>query len=445
MTKSPFILPRDLGDGLLLRWGRPEDAEEVAQFNIRELSDDPSEPEEILGIATHDLMRGDHPTTKASDFTLVIDQNSDNKLVSTLCIIPQIWTNDGIPFKVGRPELVATDKTYRRRGLVAAQFEAIHAKSAANGEMVQVITGIPWFYRQFGYEMGLDLGGSRDFFWSHPGNDKTVATESYHWRPATPADIPILHKLYAIHCQESLIARVRDDGLWQYEMFTAHKKGFVHLNVHIVETKEGTAVGYASYYPRENSQFMVSELAALPGYSLRQVALFVTRMLKAEAEKLNPERKKLLTSIRFGLGAAHPLYRALAGELEKQNRPYAWFIRVANLPGFLNHIAPVLEKRLRNSVLAGFAGQLRLSFYHSHLALTFEQGKMSDVASYKPDGFFDCDAFFADLTFLQLLFGHHTLEEINHVRADCYAKQTETAVLLNTLFPKQHSWVAGLE
>ncbi len=445
MTESSHILPRDLGDGLYLRWGRSEDAEAVAQFNIRELSDDPNEPEEILGYATHDLMRGDHPTTKASDFTIVVDQNSDNKIVSTLCMIPQIWTYDGIPFKVSRPELVATDKAYRRRGLVAAQFEAIHAQSAANGEMVQGITGIPWFYRQFGYEMGLDLEGSRDFFWSSPGNDKTVASENYQWRPATPADIPVLHKLYAMHCQESLIARVRDDEQWHYEMFTAHKKGFVHLNAHIVETKEGTAVGYAAYYPRDNSQFLVSELAALPDHSLREVALFVTRMLWAEADKLNPKRKNPLTAIRFRLGVAHPVYRALEGELGKQKRPYAWFIRVPDLPLFLNHIAPVLEKRLRNSVLAGFDGQLRLSFYQSHLALTFVQGKLSDVGTYKPSNFFDCDAFLADLTFLQLLFGQHTLEEINAVRADCYAQKAETAVLLNTLFPKQHSWVTGLE
>ena len=442
---STFALPRDLGDGLLLRWGRPEDVEAVVQFNVQNLSDDPDEPEAILDHATRDLMGGDHPTTKASDFTLVVDTNSDNKIVSALCNIPQVWTYDGLPFKVGRPELVATDPAYRRRGLVAAQFEAIHAKGAANGEMVQAITGIPWFYRQFGYEMGLDLEGGHDFFWSRPGNDKKVAEEKYRWRPATPDDIPVLHELYAAHCQESLIACIRDDAQWGYVAFTAHKEGFMYLNAHMVETEGGTAVGYVSYYPRENGQFMIRELGVLPGHSWRQVALFMTRMLQAEADKLNPDRKTPLTSIRFGLGVAHPVYRALDKELEKLRRPYAWFIRVSDLPAFLRHIAPVLEKRLANSVLAGFDGQLRLNFYRSQFALTFTQGKLNDVGVYTPKHFFDCDAFFADLTFLQLLFGQHTLEEINSVRADCYALKSETAVLLNILFPKQHSWVSGLE
>jgi hypothetical protein len=105
-------------------------------------------------------MRGDHPTTSASDFTVVVDENADGKIASTMNLISQTWVYDGpsggIPFALGRPELVATDEAYRRRGLVRMQFEAIHAKSAARGEMVQAITGIPWYYRQFGYEMCVD-------------------------------------------------------------------------------------------------------------------------------------------------------------------------------------------------------------------------------------------------------------------------------------------------
>ena len=37
----------------------------------------------------------------------------------------QTWTYGGVPFEVGRPELVATHPDYRRRGLVRAQFEAV--------------------------------------------------------------------------------------------------------------------------------------------------------------------------------------------------------------------------------------------------------------------------------------------------------------------------------
>lgn len=50
---------------------------------------------------------------------------------------------------------------YRRRGLVRAQFDVIHQWSAARGQLVQVISGIPFYYCQFGYEMGLALSGGR--------------------------------------------------------------------------------------------------------------------------------------------------------------------------------------------------------------------------------------------------------------------------------------------
>ncbi len=437
-------LPCDLGDGLLLRWARAEDMEAIAQFNVDNLSDDPAEPELELAHSTRDLMNGRHPTTQPSDFTVVVDRNDGDKIVSSLCIIPQTWTYDGIPFGVGRPEYVATDEKYRRRGLMAAQFEAIHAKSADRGEMVQAITGIPWLYRRVGYEMGLDLGGHRDFLWTRQGNDKAVSSEVYQWRTVTMDDIFILHELYAIHCQESLIARVRTDAMWKHEQFTAHKEGGAHRDVQIMETGEGDVVGYVAYYTR-GQRFFVTEMAVLPNHSLREISLFMTRMFKVQASKLNAERKKPITGIRFQLGAAHPLYRALDGELGKQKRPYAWYIRVTDLPAFLHHIAPVLEKRLKNSVSASFGGKLRFSLYRSHLSITFEKGKLADVSYYTPKHYFDCDIFFPDLTFLHLVFGHHTLEELNSVRADCYAMKSETAVLLNIIFPKQHSWVSGLE
>ena len=176
--QDQFGLPKNLGNGLVLRWATPADAEELGAFNVNIHSDDPNEPETWLARWTEDLMRGDHPTTSAHDFTVVIDENSNDKIVSSMNLISQVWLYAGIPIGVGRPELVATAPEYRRCGLVREQFAAIHAKSAARGELVQAITGIPWFYRQFGYGMAMDLGGGRAFLWNRPGNDKAVEEET---------------------------------------------------------------------------------------------------------------------------------------------------------------------------------------------------------------------------------------------------------------------------
>lgn len=42
-----------------------------------------------------------------------------------------------------------------------AQFEVLHEWSKERGELTQVITGIPFYYRQFGYAMALNLSGGR--------------------------------------------------------------------------------------------------------------------------------------------------------------------------------------------------------------------------------------------------------------------------------------------
>lgn len=443
MTDESFGLPRNLGDGLLLRWANTEDAEKLAAFNTRIHSEDPEKPEESIGHWTRDLMSGIHPTTSASDFTVVVDTNAGDKIVSSLNLISQTWTYAGIPFGCGRPELVGTDPDYRRRGLVRQQFRAIHAKSAARGELVQGITGIPWYYRQFGYEMALNLGGGRTFFWQRRGNYKPVKEEAFQMRPATPEDISKLEKLYPLSCADSLIVRVRNRPLWHYEMTSAHKETGDSRHFHMVETVEGEVVAYVEYRAW-GQRFLVRELGVQPGTSWRAVCLFITRVLKVEADRLNQEREKPIEYIVFSLGQSHPVFQALGRQLERQEPSYAWYIRVPALREFLRHITDALEGRLAASVMAGHTGSLRLNLFREQIALDFANGAVKKVGTYTPEHVGEADAEFPGLSFLQLLFGYRSFEELSYSLADCNAYNAEAAVLLDILFPKQPSNVVQL-
>src|SRR6185369_5124436 len=65
---------RDLGDGLVLRRARREDAEELAAFNARMHSDDgPDKPDEPLRIWVRELLEQPHPSVSPDDFTVVED------------------------------------------------------------------------------------------------------------------------------------------------------------------------------------------------------------------------------------------------------------------------------------------------------------------------------------------------------------------------------------
>lgn len=437
-----FGLPRELGNGLLLRWATADDAAELAEFNVTVHSDDVAQPDRSLAYWTMDLMSGRHPTTQASDFTVVVDAQNGGKIVSSLNLISQRWAYEGIEFGVGQPELVGTLPDYRRRGLVRAQMTAVHAKSAARGERVQAITGIPWYYRRFGYEMALDLGGSRDFLWARQRNETPPELEPYHWRPAVVADMPHLATIYAAQACHTLIQRVRDAGIWQYELTIPHKESPYARNFHLVETKAGEVVAYLEYR-LWGQKFFVREFGVRPGHSWRAVALFAIRTLKAEADALNQDREKPIDRIVFGLGAAHPVYQALGRQLEQPQEPYAWYLRVPDVPGFLQHIAPVLDRRLADSVLAGHTGTVKLNLYQQQLLLRWENGRFQPITPYTSERLQEGDALFPGLTFLQLLFGYRSLAELDHAFADCYAAE-EARILLDILFPKRPSCVTGL-
>ena len=114
---------------------------------------------------------------------------------------------------------------------------------------------------------------------------------------------------------------------------------------------------------------------------------------------------------------------------------YAWYIRVADVPKFLNHIAPVLEGRLAQSALNGFTGEIKVTEYVRGFKLKIEQGKISAEA-WTPD---DSDnAMFPPYTFLQLLFGRRSLSDLRYMYPDCFV-QDEAAALFEVLFPRRYS------
>jgi hypothetical protein len=121
---GPF--PIDLGNGLILRRSQPQDADALANFNAAIQSDEgPDKPDLRVGAWAHDLLARPHPTFHPDDFTIV-EEATTGRIVSSMNLISQTWTYAGIPFKVGRPELVSTLPEYRNRGLVRLQFDVIH-------------------------------------------------------------------------------------------------------------------------------------------------------------------------------------------------------------------------------------------------------------------------------------------------------------------------------
>jgi hypothetical protein len=423
----------NLGDGLNLRFATVDDSEPLAQFNGRIHGDGHFSP--FIADWTREFVSLSHPTCGPDNVTVVEDTNT-GQIVSSMCLIPQTWTFDGLPFPVGRPEAVGTDPAYRRRGLIRAQFDVLHAKSDREGHLAQGITGIPWYYRQFGYEYAIDLDGGRCVYWALIAPLKDGETEAYRFRVMTLDDLPLVMELYDRDCARSLVACPHSEAEWRRSLDVTPESILYRAWI-MIETAEGRTVGVMKI-ARELSwrnMFPVRLFNVIEGQSLRAVLSSALRWLKTEAEAVASAQQKPVPTLHFELGEQHPLYEAAPDMFHKNIGSYAWYIHVADVPKFLNHVAPVLEGRLAQSALRGFTGEIKVTEYVRGFKLKIAQGKISAEA-WTPD---DSDhAMFPPYTFLQLLFGRRSLGDLRYMHPDCIL-QDEAAAVFEVLFPRRYS------
>jgi predicted N-acetyltransferase YhbS len=429
-------LPRDLGGGLILRTATERDIEPLAEFDARIHGDDG--PDQRVGAAVRNLLQGRLPTCGPQDFTIV-EETRTGQIVSSLCLLSQIWSYGGITFPAGQPEFVGTDPAYRNRGLVRKQFDLVHEWARERGQMMLGITGIPYYYRLFGYEMAVDLDGWRAGFAVNVPALADGSLEPYQVRPATEADLPFIAQCYDYGRRGLLLSTLRSAAEWRFELLGKDEDHVEYRVMRIISTPDGEPLGFFSHLPYLDTGLLVCQMCELkPGVSWMAVAPTIIRALWQAGQEIEQRAQQKCTNFAFMLRENHPIYTVAEGQLPRRKDPYAWYLRVPDLKGFLNLIAPVLEQRLADSICVGHTGELALSFYHSLLCLRFEQGRLAAVEERQRDTDPSPGAAFTGLSFLQLLSGYRALAELEYAAQDTWARPP-ARVLLNILFPKQHS------
>ena len=445
MNTTSELFIRDLGGGLILRRGTLADADALADINSRMHSDNgPDQPEMGIDVWIRDLVAGTHPTTNAADFT-VVEETATGRIVSTLCLISQTWTYAGIEFGAGRPELVCTLPDFRKRGLVRIQMDEVHKWSSERGHLMQFITGIPNFYRQFGYDMALDFVGRRTGYEGNLPKLKDGESEPVNIRPAREDDMEFVLGLYEAWEKRYLISCKRSLDVVQYESFGKRDGNINRFEKMIIEDTNGNRIGF---FEHPSGLWMDGltcvYFALVGGVSFLEVSPSVARYLWKKGGEYAERDKQTRATFSFMLGENHPVYEAMDDRLPAQRKPYAFYTRVPDLPAFLRRIQPVLEERLAQSIAAGHSGELRLNFYTSGVRLVFERGRIISIEPMKVGSGIETDASFPDLTFHHLLFGHRSFDELRHAFIDCFADNNTARVLVNALFPKKLSDVYPL-
>ncbi len=450
-TAASATYRRNLGNGLVLRWSTPEDTENIANLSGHVFREKEGEPlnEDVMKEVRR-LMSGQYPLMGQNDYAVIEDMHKEgNPLVASMCLLRQEWNYEGIPFMMGRPEIVASDPSYRKRGLIRALFEMLHTRSEAEGHLAQGITGIFYFYRQFGYEYALDLGGLRSTYLSLIPRLKEGESELYTLRDANEGDIPAILAFYNSRRDASIVWSTLSADYLRHSLsrWTQESEAEKRSQAQMIVDASGKAQGFI-LLPRKRwgRSLHLNMMEVAPGVNVQAMMPSVLRGLRAHGAQMlvGEENKEPFSEIAFSLGRNHPVYDALGPLAPVYEPPYAWYVRVGDLPAFIKHIAPALQKRLASSSIANYTGEIKIDFYRGGLRLAFKDGLLTAAEPWRtPIYSAEPSAGFPPLVFLQLLFGHRSLEELRAAFPDAWANN-ETTLVLKTLFPSRASYVLPL-
>lgn len=449
----------ELGGGLIRRWSTPADQSAIALCLSSVFRDGPDTPfYPNIADEVRITMSPGYPFMGPGDFAIVEDTSlPERPIVACTCAWSHQWSYGGIRFGVGQPELVATLPSYRNRGLVRSLFEMVHARSADRGELVQAITGIPYFYRQFGYEYVLDLGGYRTVDTTAIPPATGEAPEPYRLRLATVDDAHHLLALYEQDRSKSLVWHESDIAYWRAVVAwwsdpIVRSKPVAEVGligrIYMIVDGAGAVCGMVWLASKRFGDavriFALRLYRHVSWQAVMPPLLRALRELGEQVPALSPTAKPF-RQLSLRLGREHPAYTLLGETLApRQEMPYAWYLRVADVHSFLRHVTPVLEQRLADSILPGHSGDLIVDMYGDGLLLRFDGGRLVEVAPWRAPAFHnEAPAGCPRLIFLKLLFGYRSLAELRATFPDVYA-EPEAAILLDILFPKLPSTVYSM-
>ncbi|MAF12433.1 hypothetical protein CMK11_18460 [Candidatus Poribacteria bacterium] len=430
MSELLSQMPLQLEDDLVLRFATTADADAIGAFNTEHHDD--NKEFGIVGRGVHHLVSGKHPTIRAEDFTIV-EHAPTGRIVSSMCLLSQRWTYGGVEFPMGQPEFVATDKEYRRRGLVRKQFDVLHELSASRGEQMQGITGIPWYYSQFGYDMAMDLGGDRSVHRVHLRD--AIKEPACRLRPSVSEDEEFVRRLYAAGAERNPFGAVRSDEMWQYELQIGRDKGCGAGEWQIIESPDGDRIGYLAHEAWiEWRSLPVFQLELVSGACYLNIMPSLLRALLEHGQAMvetDAHPMKEMEGVHLGLGRKHPAYDAVASKKSRDGSPYAWFIRVPDLVGFLGHVRAGLERNLIGTPAEGYTGALEISFYRSGVRIVLDRGAITTIEEWYSD---DARIHLPREMFTHLLCGRRRCAELSGMFADCSIPHIES-IVLDALFP----------
>ncbi len=349
-------------EGFALRPARHADIEAIVALEVAAFG-----PSDEPGVRAH---LGD-PASLAD--WVVVEDVASGRIVSSCGLLAHRMVLDGIEFRGGQIEYVATDPDCQRRGLVRAQFDWHHRRSAARGDLAQFITGIPYLYRRFGYGYGLDHPLIRI---PPPSMVEAAAADAgsaaVTVRPATEGDRAAIMGIDAERGAAGLRVE-RDRTAWDVIFAMSHDNAFEHLQV---AERDGQTVGWmrTQHKPDDGRVYLLPSLVRADQPASTTLAMVAVARRDAGDDVLVVFDSPATAYSRH---LAELTERTeLGGTLRHDHGIYT---RVPDPVALLERLRPALSARLSSSRYADRAGELTISLYGTGVALGYDRGTVTAV------------------------------------------------------------------
>jgi predicted acetyltransferase len=354
-----------------------------------------------------------HPEITLDNLFCILD---DGKIIASLIMIPQTWIVDGLEIKVAEMGCVATHPEYRGRGLQHILNEKFDNYASNNGFDLCALAGIPYFYRQFGYEYSVELDHMISLSLS-----AIQSKEVTKFRRFDVSDIQAASELLVKSQKRYFIKQKRTRDIWEIQQSTMYYKG-EPFEAYSLRDAEGLLAYLRLRQSKKEKTLYLNEACVRDPEACEQVLNFIKSF----------GRRGRLEKLVSRLSYEDDLSQQLLNFGANQSRPYAWQVKIIDYLEMFKRIAPLLERRLKASQFSGLDEILNFNFRKFTINLKISKGVVEEVR--KSDDCTDRTIGLNPYIFPQLLLGYKSREELEFAYPDFSVRETHKE-LIDTLFP----------
>jgi predicted acetyltransferase len=388
-------------DGIVLRGARADDLEKILELIAARGG--PEDLPEARAAFTH--------TEGHRQFYVAYD---GDRLASVLTLWHETIRLGSTPLPAGQMDFVATATDYEHRGLARDLVGLAHEVSAERGDILQILVGIPYFYRQFDYRYVIPMPGH----YTVRPDTRIDAPSGITIRKATSADLGTIKSLQDRAQASADVAMGHSDATWDW-MFSSET---VTL---LLAEREGKAIGTARVAPEEDDDHRaLSEVATSEAGA---VLALIEDVRGAGATK----------TVQVTERADGAVQSALSGLAEHGESGEEFLLRVPDPVALLEAVRPELSARLCASPFAAETGELLISFYSSSATLSYDNGTITGIVrgpSVQGPVHGGGSGVPPDLV-ADLVFGPHGAEDLDDLYPDLNLGRRQG--LMSVLFPPQ--------